>query len=165
MLLSLLLGAAAGWALTRAEPVLARLIAAALKAEGTLDPRDFRVLTLLALLALAALALAASGVDSSLFAAVLGAALGHFGPDLYRFLRDPNAVPDDARWDGRMRAPGARRVQRAQSPAAPGDAPRTADAPDDPDAETLRAVSAELESGEVPPAPPPAQTDHEEPRR
>jgi hypothetical protein len=157
MLLSLLLGAAAGWALMRTEPVLARLIAAALKAEGTLDPRDFRVLTLLALLALAALALAASGVDSSLFAAVLGAALGHFGPDLYRVLRDPNAVPDDARWDGRMREPGARRVHRAHSPEGSDEA--------DPDAETLRAVSAELESGEVPPAPPTGPTDQEEPRR
>ncbi len=157
MLLSLLIGAAAGWALVRAEPVLARLIAAALKAEVALDPRDFRVLTLLALLALAALVIAASGVDSSLFAAVLGAALGHFGPDLYRFLRDPDAVPDESRWDGRMREPGARRVHRAHSPEASDEA--------DPDAETLRAVSAELEGGEVSPAPPPGQTDHEEPRR
>ncbi|RDC74381.1 hypothetical protein DLJ49_03550 [Rhodovulum sp. 12E13] len=163
MLLSLLLGAAAGWALTRTEPVLARLIAAALKAEVALDPRDFRVLTLLALLALAALVIAASGVDSSLFAALLGAALGHFGPDLYRFLRDPNAVPDDARWDGRMREPGSRRVHRAQSSGATG--PHGAPDEADPDAETLRAVSAELEGKEVPPAPPPGPTDQEEPRR
>ena len=136
--LSLVLGALAGWATIRIEPALSQMIAAALKTDLTLPAPDFRVLTLLVLLILAALVLVATGSNASLGAAMIGTAGGYFGPGLYKFLRYPNDVAEDARWDGRMREPGSRPVRGAHSPDA-----------SDGDTATLDAVSAAL-SGDDP---------------
>ena len=149
MLLTLVLAAAAGWAVTRFEPILEQVLESALKEKVTLEARDFRVLSLLLLLGLAAAVASAAGADTSAFAAALGAGLGYFGPALYKLIRNPNDVPDDARWDGRMREPGARRVRRAHSPD-----PQPEPEPDD--EETLRAVSDALKDRT-----PPDSTDKE----
>jgi hypothetical protein len=120
--------------------MLRRALAGALKMDIPLDGADMRVLTLLALLALAALATLAAGADTSAMAMVLGAALGMFGMRLLAFLRDPDGtdVPEEARWDGRVRAPGAARA-----------AADAGDPSEDADAAALRAVDAALKGTDM----------------
>ncbi|MEM1430076.1 MAG: hypothetical protein AAGG09_11515 [Pseudomonadota bacterium] len=158
MILSFVLALAAGYAAPHAEPHVRRLIASALKTDVRLDPADLRVLTLLLLLALAVLVTLATGARSSGLALVLGAGLGVFGLRLYAFLRDPDGtdVPEEARWDGRVRPPGEN-----QGPSGPHqDESHRADRGGDADAAALRAVDAAMKEPE-PAADPPEPTRKE----
>ena len=133
MLATLLLSAAAGALVTRAEPHLARLVEAALPAPMKVAPGDFRVFTLLVLLGVAAILVFALRGASSLFLAAVAAGLGYFHRPLIGFLRDPDsffADPEDD-WDGQVRPPRAARDDAAADDgpaAARGEAQGAADA-------------------------------------
>ncbi|MEM9247315.1 MAG: hypothetical protein AAGB05_01325 [Pseudomonadota bacterium] len=105
MVLSFVLAAAAGFAVPYVEPFLQRGLAAALKSDLTLGAGEMRIIALLVLLALSALVAGAMGINTVSLATVIGGGLGYFAKPLYAFLRDPDGtdVPEEARWDGRVR--------------------------------------------------------------
>jgi len=127
MLASLVLGVIAGVAVAPAEPHVRLALEVVLRGESDVTPPELRALTLVCLMGVAALAAAALGADTSAFALVLGAGLGHFGPALYRFARAPHNVPESERWDGSLRTPTGADDDR-----------------EDRDAETLRSVTDAL---------------------
>ncbi len=106
MVLSFLLAAAAGFAVPYVVPTFRRALATALKSDARIEASDAQILTLLLLLAVSALLTAGAGVNTVSLATVLGGAAGYFGRPLVAFLRDPDGtdVPEEKRWDGRVRA-------------------------------------------------------------